>query len=131
MSKHPVTIRTNADYKKALTLMQEHAMHHVPVLDADDKLAGVLAERDLLLAATHYLQSAIEVSEIMHRKVVTAAPGMPITEAATLMVNHQIGGLPVIDGKQRVVGIITETDIFRAFVELLGKDKAAKPRKRS
>lgn len=131
MSKRPVTIRADADYKKALTLMQEHAMHHIPVLDAGDKLVGVLAERDLLLAAMHYLQSGVEVSEIMHRKVVTAAPDMPITEAAMLMVNNQIGGLPVIDGKRRVVGIITETDIFRAFVELLGKDKAKKTRKKS
>ena len=128
MSRHPVTIRTDADYKKALSLMQEHAMHHVPVLDAGNKLAGVLAERDLLLAATHYLQSAIEVFEIMHRNVVTAAPDMPITEAAMLMVNNKIGGLPVIDGKQRVVGIITETDIFRAFVELFSQDKPVKPR---
>lgn len=123
MTKHPVTIRADADYKKALTLMQEHAMHHVPVLDAGDRLVGVLAERDLLLAAMHYLQSAIEVSEIMHRNVVTAAPDMPITEAATLMIDNNIGGLPVLDGKQRVVGIITETDIFRAFVELSGQDK--------
>lgn len=131
MSKRPVTIRADADYKKALTLMQEHAMHHIPVLDAGDKLVGVLAERDLLLAAMHYLQSAIEVSEIMHRNVVTASADMPITEAAMLMVNNKIGGLPVIDGKQRVVGIITETDIFRAFVELSCKGKAIKPRKKT
>lgn len=131
MSRHPVTIRTDADYKQALKLMQDHAMHHVPVLDAENKLAGVLAERDLLLAAMHYLQSAIEVSEIMHRQVVTATPDMPISEAAMLMVNNKIGGLPVVDGKQRVVGIITETDIFRAFVELLSQDKTIEPKKRA
>jgi acetoin utilization protein AcuB len=131
MSRHPVTIRTDADYKQALKLMQDHAMHHVPVLDAENKLAGVLAERDLLLAAMHYLQSAIEVSEIMHRQVVTATPDMPISEAAMLMVNNNIGGLPVVDGNQRVVGIITETDIFRAFVELLSQDKAIEPKKKA
>lgn len=126
MSKHPVTIRVDADYKKALALMRDHAMHHVPVLDAGDRLAGVLAERDLLLAATHYLAANVEVAEVMHLDVVTASPDMPITEAATLMVNHNIGGLPVVDGNQHVVGIITESDIFRAFVELLGRDKPAK-----
>ncbi len=131
MSKHPVTIHTDADYKLALKLMQDHAMHHVPVLDAGDKLAGVLAERDLLLAAMHYLQSAIEVSEIMHREVVTTTPDMPISEAAMLMVNNKIGGLPVLDGNQRVVGIITETDIFRAFVELLSQNKAIEPQKKA
>ncbi len=50
---------------------------------------------------------------------------MPITEAALLMINNNIGGLPVIDDKHRVVGIITETDIFRAFVEMLGQEKTA------
>lgn len=131
MTKHPVTIRADADYKEAMTLMQEHAMHHVPVLDAHNKLIGVLAERDLMLAAMHYLQSGIEVSEIMHRGAVTAAPKMPISEAAMLMMNNQIGGLPVIDGRQRLIGIITETDIFRAFVELIGQEKTRKPRKKS
>lgn len=53
----------------------------------------------------------------MHRNVVTATPDMPITRAASLMVRHKIGGLPVVEGNRGVVGVITETDIFRAFVE--------------
>ena len=117
MSTHPVTIRSDADYKVALMLMQEHALHHVPVLDAARKLVGIVAERDLLLAATRHLQSAIEVADVMHRNVTTASPEMPIAEAATLMVEHRIGGLPVVDGNEHVIGVITETDIFRAFVE--------------
>ena len=117
MSTHPVTIRSDADYKAALTLMQEHALHHVPVLDAARKLVGIVAERDLLLAATRYLQSAIEVGDVMHKNVTTASPDMPIAEAATLMVEYRIGGLPVVDGDENVIGVITETDIFRAFVE--------------
>ena len=64
-------------------LMQEHALHHVPVLDAGRKLVGIVAERDLLLAATRHLQSAIEVGDVMHRNVTTARPDMPIAEAAT------------------------------------------------
>ncbi len=117
MSPHPVTIRSDADYKAALMLMQEHSLHHVPVLDGARKLIGVVAERDLLLAATRHLQAAIEVADVMHRGVITAYPEMPIAEAASLMVDHRIGGLPVVDGDERVVGMITETDIFRAFVE--------------
>ena len=117
MSQHPVTIRSDADYKAALMLMQEYALHHVPVLDAGRKLVGIVAERDLLLAASRHLQSAIEVGDVMHRNVTTARPDMPIAEAATLMVEHRIGGLPVVDGDEHVVGVITETDIFRAFVE--------------
>jgi acetoin utilization protein AcuB len=117
MSINPVTIRSDADYKLALKMMEEHALHHVPVLDARGKLVGIVAERDLLLAATRHMQSAIEVGEVMHRDVTTATLDMPIGEAATLMADNRIGGLPVVDENGRVIGVITETDIFRAFVE--------------
>jgi acetoin utilization protein AcuB len=117
MSAHPVTIGHDADYKVALKLMEEHRLHHVPVLDARRKLVGIVAERDLLLAATRHLQSAIEVAEVMHPNVTTATPDMPIAEAASLMVDNRIGGLPVVDENEYVVGVITETDIFKAFVE--------------
>jgi acetoin utilization protein AcuB len=127
MSTHPVTIRSDADYKAALMLMQEHTLHHVPVLNAARKLVGIVAERDLLLAATRHLQSAIEVADVMHRNVMTASPEMPIAEAATLMVDHRIGGLPVVDRDDQVVGVITETDIFRAFVERERKGTSGTP----
>jgi acetoin utilization protein AcuB len=118
MNARPVTIRSDADYKAVLKLMEEHQLHHVPVLDEDRKLVGIVAERDLLIAATRHLQSAVEVGEVMHRGVVTATPAMSIGEAAVLMVDHRIGGLPVVDDRQGVVGVITETDIFHAFVEM-------------
>ena len=116
MSAHPLTVRHDADYKVALKLMQEHALHHVPVLDGNENLVGIVAERDLLLAATHHLQAAVDVAEVMHRDVVTTTGDAPIGTAAALMVDHRIGGLPVLDARKRVVGVITETDIFRAFV---------------
>ncbi len=119
MSHPAVTIRSDADYKQGLKLMQDHGMHHVPVLDASDKLTGIVAERDLLIAALRYLQASVEVAEVMHRDVVTATADMPLTEAASLMSQRNIGGLPVVDGSGHVVGVITETDIFKAFVELL------------
>jgi acetoin utilization protein AcuB len=83
------------------------------------------AERDLLRAATHYLQSAVEIGDIMHRGVVTVSPEMPITHAATLMVDKRIGGLPVVDANGGLVGIITETDVFRALVSSLDQRQAA------
>jgi len=123
MSRPAVTIRSDADYKQGLQLMQDHRLHHVPVLDASDKLTGIVAERDLLLAALRYLNASIEVGEVMHRDVVTATADMPLTEAASLMSRRNIGGLPVVDGNGRVVGVITETDIFKAFVDLLQQGK--------
>ncbi len=117
MSERPVTIREDADYEEALRLMQDRALHHLPVLDKEGRLVGIVAERDLLLAAMHYLQTPVEVGQVMHRDVVTTRPDTPIAEAAALMVDHHIGGLPVVDARQGVIGVITETDVFRAFVE--------------
>jgi acetoin utilization protein AcuB len=87
------------------------------VLDDKQRLVGIVAERDLLLAATHHMQAVVEVGEVMHRDVVTTTRNTPITEAAALMVDHHIGGLPVLDARRKVIGVITETDIFHAFVE--------------
>ncbi len=117
MSERPVTVFHDTDYKAALAVMHDRALHHVPVLDADGKLVGIVAERDLLLAAMHYLQAKIEVGQVMHRDPVTTRPDASLAAAAALMVAHHIGGLPVVDDRQDVVGVITETDIFRAFVE--------------
>lgn len=125
MSKPAVTIASDADYKAALKLMQENALHHLPVVDAEGNLVGMAAERDLLLAASHYLQSAVEIGDIMHRGVVTVPPEMPVSEAASLMIDKRIGGLPVVDKGEGLIGIITETDIFKALVKSLDQAQAA------
>lgn len=125
MSTPAVTVLPDTDYKMALKVMQENALHHLPVVDAGGNLVGIAAERDLLLAAAHYLQSAVEVGDIMHRRVVTATPDMSVAEAALLMVDKRIGGLPVVDHAKQVVGIITETDLFKALVKSRHEAKAA------
>ena len=118
MSAPAITISPELSHHSALRLMQDHGMHHLPVVDAQGQLLGIVAERDLLLAVAHYVQTPVEVAEVMKRDVVTVAPEMPLTEAASLMVRHKIGGLPVLGPDQRVVGVITETDIFATFVAM-------------
>jgi acetoin utilization protein AcuB len=125
MTHRPLTLQIDSDYKAALKLMQDCAIHHLPVLDTEGKLAGIVAERDLLLAAYHYLGAAVDIGEVMHSDVVTATPDLPVADAALLMAGHSIGGLPVVDRSGRVVGIITETDVFRAFVETCQRDSTA------
>lgn len=127
MSVPPITIRTDADYKVALALMQEHAVHHVPVLDSDGGLVGILAERDLLLAASLYLQSRVDVADVMHRDVVTVTPDTPLEQAAALLARHKIGGLPVVGGDGAVVGVITETDMLVALMDALATGGDASP----
>ena len=115
MSTHPIFVHAQDDYKHAFNVMEHHTLRHLPVLDDHEHLVGILAERDLLLAATHYLQCAVEVAEVMHRDVITVTPDMPLNEAALLMANHHIGGLPVVNGNATVIGMITESDIFKSI----------------
>src|SRR5581483_4186074 len=119
MTPHPLTLRLDSDFRTALAVMQEHAIHHLPVVGSDENVLGIVAERDLLLAALQYPATTVDIADIMHTQVVCVRDDAPITHAATLMARNAIGGLPVIDARQRVVGIITEPDIFRAFVGVL------------
>jgi acetoin utilization protein AcuB len=119
MTPHPITLRMESDAQSALRTMQEHAIHHLPVLDVDERIAGIVAERDLLLAALRSPGASMDIADVVHRDVICIRDDMPVTHAATLMAKHTIGGLPVTDAKGRLVGVITETDLFRAFVEVM------------
>jgi CBS domain-containing protein len=125
MSPSPITITVDADLHSALRLLQERAFRRLPITDATGRIRGVVTERDLLLAVAHYHTSPIDIETIMTCPVVTTTAETPLAEAAMLMVSQKIGGLPVVDSDQRVVGIITESDIFRAFVDMLGAGVAA------
>lgn len=119
MSSPVVTIPKDTDYMRALELMQQKRLRRLPVVDRDHRLVGIVAERDLLLAATRYPRAGVDVAEFMATKLVTVSPGMDLTAAARLMLEHRVGGLPVLDNGT-LVGIVTESDIFRRFVELQG-----------
>ncbi len=131
MTWDPVTITPETPFQDALKLMQEHKFRRLPVVDKKGKLVGIVSERDLLYASPspatslsvwelNYLLSRLKVREIMTKQVITTTPDTPIEDAARVMVDKKIGGLPVVDEKQHVVGVITETDIFKTFVEMFG-----------
>ena len=117
MSRPAVTVRQDADFQKALALMQEKKLRRLPVVDDDGQLVGIVVERDLLVAAMRYLQSRVEIGDVMTRNVVTVGPDTDLNEVARTMLERKIGGLPVVE-HGRLVGIITESDIFKRFVEL-------------
>jgi len=130
MGKHPLTVRPDAPVDATLKRMKEERIRRFPVVGDEGELVGIVSETDLLYAAPspatslsvyemHYLYSRIEVRQVMTEDVITVEHDDPIEEAARLMIDHRIGGLPVMrDGN--LVGIITETDIFKAFMEMLG-----------
>jgi acetoin utilization protein AcuB len=130
MTPNPITILPDATHRQAAELMREHHIHHLPVLDKGGNLVGIVVEQDLLAAqpspATtlsiyeiHGLLSKLQIKQIMTHPVHTTAPDCPIEEAARVMLSEDIGCLPVVEGG-KVVGIITDHDIFGVLVTLLG-----------
>jgi acetoin utilization protein AcuB len=130
MTRTPVTITEDASIDDALHLMRERKIRRLPVLDSSGKMVGIVSDRDLLHAAPspatslsvyelHYLLSKLTIKRVMSSPVITVTPGTPLEEAARIMADNKIGGLPVTDDG-KLVGIITETDIFKILLELLG-----------
>jgi acetoin utilization protein AcuB len=114
MTTNPVTIDNEAQVRQALEIMKEHRLRHLPVIDADQHLVGIMSEKDLLRAEAESL-----VKEVMTREVVTVTEYTALEEAARIMADAKISSLPVMrNGK--LVGIVTETDLFQVFLELLG-----------
>ena len=127
MSVSPVTIALSTSVHEAQALMQQRKIRHLPVLQ-DGRLVGIISDRDIRLAlpspATslsvweiRHLLDKLTVSEVMTYFVMTTAPDCPVTEAVGRMLGHKVGALPVIEDR-RVVGILTRTDILRAFRRL-------------
>ena len=129
MSRHPVTVYPDMPIAEALNLMREQNVRRFPVLDRKTKkLLGIVTEKQLLYASPspatalsmheiNYLLSKLTVSRVMATDLITVSEDTPIEEAARLMVDNRIGGLPVMRG-ETLVGIITETDLFKTFLEL-------------
>ena len=134
MSSKPVTIGASVPITEALRVMRQNQVRRLPVLDEEGRLIGIVSEKDLLYASPspatslsiyemHYMLSHLQVTELMTTDVTTVTPNTPLEEAARIMADNKIGGLPVIEDG-RLVGIITETDIFKVFLELLGAREA-------
>jgi acetoin utilization protein AcuB len=115
---------------EALKLMRQERVRRFPVVDKQGRLVGIVSDKDLLNASpsdatslsiyeVNYLLNKLQVKEIMTRNVIAITENTPLEEAARIMADNKIGGLPVIRDKE-VVGIITETDLFKVFLELLG-----------
>ena len=118
------TLKRNDEVLIADTVMRSERIRHLPILDDDGRLVGILSQRDLFLnalvlalghgsAARDRALGALAVKEIMTADVVTTTPGTPIAAAAQMMADRKIGCLPVMEG-DAVVGILTESDIVSA-----------------
>jgi acetoin utilization protein AcuB len=130
MTPNPVTITPDTSVSDAMRLMREKRIRRLPILDARHQLVGIVSDSDLLYATPspvtslsvweiHDLLYKLKVEKVMTYEVKTVTEDTPLEQAARIMTDNRIGGLPVMRDKQ-LVGIITETDIFKALLSLLG-----------
>ncbi len=130
MSRPVISIHPDMPIQDALNLMHKEHLRRLPVVDKRGKLVGIVSERDLLHASPsdatslsvwelNYLISKITVDGIMIKDVITITEDTPLEEAARLMADGKVGCMPVMHDDE-MVGIITETDLFKVFLELLG-----------
>jgi acetoin utilization protein AcuB len=128
---HPViTVHADLSLPDALEMMKREHKRHFPVVDSHGKLVGIVTEKDLIHASAsnatslsvwelNYLLNRITVEQVMSKDVITVTEDTPIEDAARIMADRKVGCLPVVRERE-VVGIITETDLFKMLLELFG-----------
>lgn len=130
MSNPVITVEPDMPIMDALNLMKTKQIRRLPVVDGNNKLIGIVSNEDLLNAGPsdatslsvweiNYLVGKITVKKVMTKAVLTVSEDTPIEEAARIMVDNKVGGLPVMRGKE-IAGVITESDLFKILLELMG-----------
>jgi len=132
MTRKVVTVRPEDNLLDTRELMKTHKIHHIPVVEEGDKLAGIISDRDVRSAmpSSLYYESGSErervklekfkVRDVMTKNVITLSLRDTIQDALLLLLKYDIGALPVVDGDRRLVGILAVRDLLRALVSVLG-----------
>ena len=130
MSKNVITIDANDTMQDALTLLREHSIRMLPVMKKN-RLVGIVTDRDLKKASASdatlldvhellYLLTKIKVKDIMTKDPITLPPDYTVEETARVLLENKISGAPVLDQSGKVVGTITQTDLFKVLISLTG-----------
>ena len=133
MRKDVVTVDIDDSMQHATNLIKEHQMPMLPVLK-DGRLVGIITDRDLKRASASdatsldvheliYLLSRIRIGDIMSKNPITVPPDYTLEEAAAVLLRNKISGAPVVDTQGRIIGSITQLDLFRALISLTGLEK--------
>jgi acetoin utilization protein AcuB len=132
MTRRVVTVGPETGIFEIQELMAEKRIRHVPVVEKDNKLVGIVSDRDLRGALPfRYLQDGtspeekaklqgLRAKDLMTRKVFTISPGFTIQDALLMIQNSKVGALPVVDDEGRLRGILSVRDLLRAFINVLG-----------
>lgn len=119
MVPEPITITEKASIAEAIDVMKRNSIRHLPVVAEGQRLRGFLSLADLKLGLIPSLVGTLTLSDLMITDPITVGPDDDVEIAAQRIYKHKIGGMPVVQNGQ-VVGIITETDILRAFIDMMG-----------
>ena len=120
-----LTITPQTDFHRAFDFMHSRGIHHLPVVEGG-RVVGIVAERDLLLAAANFGSAEVPVADILRGPPVCVSPDAQLKRAAMLLVINHIGSLPVLNRRKELVGIITETDIFKIAAGMLHAHRVPK-----
>jgi acetoin utilization protein AcuB len=134
MSPKVVTLRPTDSISTAIHLMKEKRIRRIPIVNESEKLVGIVSDRDLKdvspsrattldIWELHAVLDKLKIADVMTKKPWTVTPETPIENAALVMLEKRVEGLPVLDGKGNLVGILTEGDVFRALVDITGAGK--------
>jgi acetoin utilization protein AcuB len=133
MSRPAITIDAGAMLPEAIKLLNQHKIHMLPVIE-NDRLVGIVTELDLRKTASsdaspakrsnlEYCRLPIRIRDVMAKNPITVPLNHTIEETAELLLVHEISGIPVVDGQQKIIGIITKTDLFKFIITLAGGGK--------
>lgn len=136
MEKDVVTADPNLGMLKAHKLMRDHNIRRLPVVNKRGELVGLVTRSDIRKAepsgATtlnvwemNYLLAQLKLKQIMTKQVVTCRAQDSIKTAAIKLFENKIGALPVVDGHNKIVGIITESDIFRVLIQWMSEKESS------
>jgi acetoin utilization protein AcuB len=134
MSQNVIRADMDATLGEAITMCFQHRIRHLPILNSQGKLAGLVTDRDLRFYISHRLGTIMENNSdretlhhhlhvIMVRRVLTGSPDMTVKDAARLMLDNHVGCLPVVDPENRLLGIVTAND----FLRLIAAEKLPDP----
>jgi acetoin utilization protein AcuB len=119
MERKLITIDRSTTIQEAISLMKKHSIRHLPVIE-EGQLAGLVTEGDMRQVFVASLIEELSIDDVMIKDPITVKADTEIDDAARVIHYNKIGGLPVVDDDQRLLGIITVADIMAAFIELMG-----------
>lgn len=133
MSRQVISIQQDMGIREAFFLMKEHSIRHLPIVDANKQLIGIISDRELRrpnwvdeahdISHVYYLDNTMHVSDVMIRSVHVLHTYDTLSKAVALLLDKQIGAAPVLDKTETLVGMLSAIDLLRALADMIREQK--------